>query len=282
VDPLTQMGVIAAAAVVVMVILWFVHLPLGDAGVVDFGWASSLGAAAIFVACTGDGDPVRRALLGLVVGIWAFRLGSHVLVDRVINADEEDGRYRHLRRSLKSHHAGWFLLVFLVQAAFVIVLAVPFVLAANDPRPGPSALDWAALVLWLGGLSLETIADRQLAGFKRDPDSRGRTCRRGLWRYSRHPNYFGEWLMWCSYALLGTRAPEWGWLAWSAPIFMFLLIRFVTGVPPTEAQALRSRGDDYRRYQRETNAVVPWFPRSGDDAEDGTASSPSSQGSSAA
>ena len=88
---------------------------------------------------------------------------------------------------------------------------------------------------------------------------RGRACRRGLWRVSRHPNYFFEWLTWCGIALLA--APAAGWWAALQPVAMFVLVRFVSGVPYTEMQALKSRGDDYRRYQQETNAFVPWFPR---------------------
>ncbi|MEO6596097.1 MAG: DUF1295 domain-containing protein, partial [Planctomycetota bacterium] len=86
-----------------------------------------------------------------------------------------------------------------------------------------------------------------------------RACRRGLWRYSRHPNYFFEWLSWCGIGLVAL--PAAGWLALLQPVAMFGLVRFVSGVPFTELQALKSRGDDYRRYQQETNAFVPWWPR---------------------
>ena len=84
--------------------------------------------------------------------------------------------------------------------------------------------------------------------------------RQGLWRYSRHPNYFFQWLTWVAYALMALAAP-WGWIGLLAPLLILYLIVFVTGIPPSEEQALKSRGDDYRRYQRETSAFVPWFPR---------------------
>lgn len=108
-----------------------------------------------------------------------------------------------------------------------------------------------------GGVAL---ADWQLARFKSQADSRGKTCRAGLWRYSRHPNYFFEWLHWCAYLLLALGGP-YSWLAAITPLVLLYFLLFVTGIPPTEKQALASRGDDYRDYQRTTSPFVPWFPR---------------------
>jgi len=104
------------------------------------------------------------------------------------------------------------------------------------------------------------VADAQLGAWRRDPAHRGRTCRAGLWSWSRHPNYFFELVIWAAFALGATAAPG-GALAWTAPALLALLIVRVTGIPPTEAQALRSRGDDYRAYQREVSVLVPWPPR---------------------
>jgi steroid 5-alpha reductase family enzyme len=112
-------------------------------------------------------------------------------------------------------------------------------------------------VLALAG---ETVADRQLAAWRAHPGNRGRACRAGLWRYSRHPNYFFEWLHWFAYVLLAVGSPL-AWLAWLGPLLMFASLNWITGIPYTEAQALRSRGDDYRRYQAETSRFFPWPPR---------------------
>ena len=117
------------------------------------------------------------------------------------------------------------------------------------------------VLLWAVALTGEAVADRQLARFKARPSSRGRTCREGLWRYSRHPNYFFEWLVWVAYALFALASP-YGALALICPVVMLYLLFRVTGIPATEAQALRSKGDDYRRYQATTSVFVPWFPRS--------------------
>jgi len=110
--------------------------------------------------------------------------------------------------------------------------------------------------VFAGAFLGESAADRQLQRWRAEPTNRGRTCRIGLWRFSRHPNYLFEWLHWFTYPLLGLGLPQ-GGLLWLAPAGMFLLIRFVSGVPPTEAQALRSRGDDYRDYQRSTHPFLP-------------------------
>ena len=121
-------------------------------------------------------------------------------------------------------------------------------------------LAWAGAALWIVAASLERVADRQLQRFKADPANKGRTLRTGLWRYSRHPNYFFQWLTWVAYALVALEAP-YGWIGLIAPAIMLYLILFVTGVPAAEESSLRSRGEEYRRYQRETSAFVPWFRR---------------------
>jgi steroid 5-alpha reductase family enzyme len=132
--------------------------------------------------------------------------------------------------------------------------------AAFNTRPHLSTLEILATGLWAAALAGESTADRQLARFKATPGSNGLTCRDGLWRYSRHPNYFFEWLIWVAYALFALSAP-WGPLALASPALMLFLLFRVTGIPATEAQAVRTRGDDYRRYQATTSVFVPWFPK---------------------
>ena len=121
-------------------------------------------------------------------------------------------------------------------------------------------LEWTGLALWATALAGEVLADRQLARFRGAPGNRGKTCRAGLWRYSRHPNYFFEWLIWCAYSLMTLPAP-YGWIGLANPLLMLFLILKVTGIPANEARALQTRGEDYRRYQRSTSAFVPWFPK---------------------
>lgn len=246
----------------VMLLLWFVQRRIRDAGVVDVGWAGLLGLAAIFAALTGEGDATRRAIVGIAGGVWGLRLAWHLLTDRVLFATHEDGRYLELRERMGPRIQPFLLFFFQAQAVSVALLAAPFVLAAADAGPVPGWQDLGGIVICVIGVIGESIADRQLKRFKADPANRGRTCRAGLWAWSRHPNYFFEWLIWCGFAMLAARA-SFGWAAWLAPAVILFLILKVTGIPPTERRALRTRGDDYRDYKRTTSAFFPWFPKRG-------------------
>ena len=247
-------GVILAG---LMFLLWAIHLRTRNAAIVDAGWAAGLPIAAILAAWRLNGD-VRGWLLAGMVTVWGTRLCAHLVTTRVIGHQEE-GRYVELRRQWRTHVAGKFLIFFEGQALLNVVLSIPFLIASREGGL-PGAVQIAASLLWLVALTGETWADRQLERFKQQQANRGRVCDVGLWRYSRHPNYFFEWLIWVSYALYATTSPA-GWAAWIAPgLILYFLLR-VTGIPATEAQALRSRGDAYRRYQARTSAFVPWFPR---------------------
>ncbi len=248
-------------AAVLMVVLWGVQLRTRDAGIVDVGWAGGLGAAAIVHALLADGDPERRVLVGVLGALWGWRLALHLLRDRVVGR-HEDGRYATLRAAWAASAGGAaprFFVLFQAQALLVGLLSLAFLLPAQAARPGLDALDLLGAAIWVLAIAGETLADRQLRAFRRDPGNRGRTCRSGLWRYSRHPNYFFEWVHWLAYLPLTWGAPG-AWAAALPPVLMLVFILKITGIPPTEAQALKSRGDDYRAYQRTTSAFVPWPP----------------------
>jgi steroid 5-alpha reductase family enzyme len=247
------------AASVVMAALWAWHLRTGNAGVVDAGWAASLAGMAVAYGVLGDGWPVRRWLVAGMMAAWGLRLTRYLWRDRVWRRPE-DARYADLRRTWRTALPARFFAFFQVQALLAAALSLPVALAAVDPAPGVRWTEWIALALWIASLAGETIADRQLEQFKAGATQRGRVCRTGLWRYSRHPNYFFEWLVWVAYALAATASP-WGALAWACPAVMLFLLFRITGIPATEAQALRSRGDAYRDYQRTTSVFVPWPPR---------------------
>ena len=241
-----------------MAALWALQVRTRDASHVDVGWAYLLGFLAILDAALGGGSTAHRALIAVLGGLWSLRLGTYLLVNRVLGR-EEDGRYRELRRRWGAGANRRFLVFFQAQALLDVIFSVPFLLVAFDAGAvGP--LQWAGAGLWLVGMVGESAADRQLAAWRAEPANRGLTCRAGLWRASRHPNYFFEWLIWVAFALIALAAP-YGWLGLVAPALMLFFLFRVTGIPATEAQALRSRGEDYRRYQRETSVFVPWFPR---------------------
>lgn len=252
------MAHVGIAAAIMMALLWALHFPLKDAGLVDVGWSFGLGASAVYYAFMADGDIQRRVIIALLAAFWGLRLAAHLLFDRVIPPGE-DGRYAMLREKLGPKFGMLMLPFFEFQALLVVALSLPFLLASVAERP-LAITDFLGVGVWIVGIVGETIADNQLRRFKRKPDTKGKTCRDGLWRYSRHPNYFFEWLMWVGYALIALAAPM-GWLGLTAPALILFFVLKVTGIPPTEARAIRSRGDDYRRYQRETSAFFPWFPR---------------------
>ena len=248
----------AALASVSMLALWVVQLRRRDASHVDVAWAALIACCGVLYCVLAAGDATHRVLAAVLAGVWGFRLASYLLVNRVLGK-EEDGRYRALRAKWGERANRNFLWFFQFQAAFVVFFSLPFALIAQD-EGGLGRLAWTGVAVWAAGNYGTIAADRQLAAWRADPANRGRTARHGLWAWSRHPNYFFEWVTWMGIALVTTTAP-WGWTAWSVPaVLLFLLFR-VTGIPSTEAQALRSRAD-YADYQRTTSVFVPMPPRS--------------------
>jgi steroid 5-alpha reductase family enzyme len=250
------LGVVWILAVAMMVAGWAWQRRHSNAGIVDVLWAAGLGGSAVLLGAIGDGAAPPRLLLGLLGGLWGLRLALH-LWNRM-RSGAEDGRYRYLRLLWRGSQFKFFLF-FQFQALLVALFALPFLAVSGNPLSAPP---WLALAgaIWIVSLLGEAIADAQLARFRAAPGNHGRTCCHGLWRYSRHPNYFFEWLHWFSYVALAVGAPR-SWLAWSGPLVMFVFLRWLSGVPFTEAQALRTRGDDYRDYQRRTPVLFPWFPK---------------------
>lgn len=243
-------------AAVMMTLGWQWQRRHSNAGIVDVLWAAGVGGSAAALAISGNGGGWTRVTLGGLGGLWGVRLTSH-LWGR-IRVGPEDGRYQNLR----AHWNGdqWkFFLFFQFQAVLIVLFALPFLAVARNAS-APSAWLAAGVAIWLVSVLGEALADRQLARYRADPAHNGHTCRDGLWGYSRHPNYFFEWTHWFAYPCLAHGSPL-AWLAWSGPLVMYVFLRWVSGIPYTETQALRSRGDDYRAYQRSTSMLIPWFPK---------------------
>jgi steroid 5-alpha reductase family enzyme len=249
--------VVLLASAVVMSAVWYLQLRTRNAGYVDVAWSYLMAAAAVYYAATGSGARLPRVLVAVLAVLWGLRLGTHLLLR--VSREPEDGRYRHLRQAIAGHQGKLFAF-FMFQAGLTAVFSVPFWVVAGNPRPDFGSWTLLGIAIWLVAIGGEALADRQLARFRADPAQHGKVCAIGLWRWSRHPNYFFEWLHWFTYAALAIGAPH-AWLALLGPSLMLVSLCWVTGIPFVEAQSLRSRGDAYRRYQRTTSAFIPWPPR---------------------
>ena len=253
---LLLVGSILASSV--MAALWVVQVRIWDASHVDVAWAVLTACAAVLYALLADGDTSYRVLAALLASVWGFRLGAYLFFDRVLGK-EEDGRYRSLRAKWGKRANSNFFWFFQFQAVFVVFFSLPFAFIALEPASGFDALVWVGIVVWAIGNAGTIVSDRQLAAWRADPANKGKTARRGFWSWSRHPNYFFEWINWCGIALVASTTPS-GWIAWIVPAGLLFLLFRITGIPATEAQALRSR-TDYADYQRTTSIFVPLPPR---------------------
>lgn len=236
-------------------LLWIVQMLRRDAGVVDIGWTVGVGTMAIYAAIIGDGWLPRRVVLGTMAGIWALRLAGYVLKDRILK-NSEDSRYQRLRAHWGDSANRWFFLFFTSQSLLVVLFTLPFLPAAEHATPAFTPFDGAAVAVWLLAMGGEWLADYQLARFRSVPENRNKVCRDGLWNWSRHPNYFFEWLHWFAYVLLAVGAPVF-WLALLGPAAMYLFLMKITGIPHVERESLAKRGEAYRQYQRTTSILIP-------------------------
>ena len=248
-------GFAASTALLAALYLW--QRRTHDATAVDAGWGGSLALCAVLYAVLAPGALVQRLAIAIPVGLENLRIASLV---RKRLGKGEDSRYSELRRrwNERGREQLTFAIFYEAQAFLAALLSIPALLASFNRHGSLAVVQWIGIALWVVAASLEAMADRQLAAFKAK-GGRG-VMDQGLWRYSRHPNYFFQTLTWVAYALIAVAAP-WGWLAFGAPALILYLVLFVTGVPPAEESSLRSRGEDYRRYQARTSIFVPWPPK---------------------
>jgi len=262
-----MMGVLVVAVslglAVAMSGAWLLQRSTNNAGWVDVVWSFALGGAGMVYALypLQPGPPTaRQCLIALLAACWSLRLGLHIASRTTHGA--EDARYAQFRRDWGDAFQSrmfWFLQI---QAAAAALLAVSILLAARAPQllSSPDVIAVGVLALSIIG---EAIADRQLQQFRSEPANHARVCDVGLWGWSRHPNYFFEWLGWVAYPLFAIDRHglwPWGWCALSAPVFMYWLLVHVSGIPPLEQQMLRSRGDAFRNYQARVSAFLPFPP----------------------
>ncbi len=252
---------IALASAVAMAAVWAYAMRVRNVGYVDVAWSWLMAGAAVAAGLFSQGALLPRAVVAVLGGLWGLRLGLHLW--RRVSHEPEDGRYQALREEWNGSPTKFFIF-FQMQAVVVGLFSLAFLGAAANPQAAVNVWLIAAVAMWVLAVGGESLADRQLAAFRAKADSKGKTCRAGLWAWSRHPNYFFEWLHWFAYVLVAIGSPYW-WLALLGPVVMLAFLYRVSGIPWTEQQALRSRGEDYRRYQREVSAFFPWPPRHAND-----------------
>lgn len=242
-----------------MALLWLVSLTLKNASIVDIFWGAGF-VITVWVAfwLTPEGFAARKWLLSALVTIWGLRLSLFILARNW--GKPEDFRYQAWR---KEAGAAWwwrsFFKVFLLQGVILWIVATPLLVAQFSAQPDHLTwLDYLAIPLWLIGFFFEAVGDWQLARFKANPANKGQVLRTGVWRYTRHPNYFGDATQWWAYYLLAASAG--GWWAIFSPILMTTLLLRVSGVTLLE-KTLKEEKPGYKEYAETTSEFIPWFPR---------------------
>jgi len=260
VNPWLLMGVVWAIAAVLFTLLWWWCERRRDASWVDVAWASGVGTAAVVYACLTDALLERRVLVAAMATVWALRLATH-LSRRLVRSGREDKRYARMRE-LSGDRAGLvFFAFFQMQAFWVVLLSSPMLAAISASSTSLGWLDLAGVTVWLIALAGEAWADRSLSRFAASDASRG-VCRDGLWGWSRHPNYFFEWLFWWSFVCIGVSGGPLGPLTLIGPTAILVLLFTVTGIVPAELSSLRSRGEAFAEYRRRVSVWIPLPPRS--------------------
>jgi len=251
-----------AVMLAVMIVAWFVQRLTANGGWVDVFWSFGTGicCAGVILFASQQGVLWRRALIGAVTITWSVRLGVYI-AGRVMRGSE-DVRYAALRREWGADYDRRLLRFVLIQAPVSAILAMAALYAARQPDPGFGAPDGIGLAVAFGAVIGESVADRQMKRFKSSPANKGKVCDRGLWAWSRHPNYFFEALVWLAFPIIGTDPGDgWSFSSWLAPVVMGAALRYGSGVPPLEAAMLRSKGEAYRLYQERVPALVPRRPK---------------------
>jgi steroid 5-alpha reductase family enzyme len=246
------------ACCIIMLLVWLWSYRIGNAGVVDIFWSYNFPVIALILLIFAPGFEIRKLLICSMVTIAGIRLGTHLAIRVLKHLREEEPRYAQIRKQWGDKAEVKMAFFFQAQALSNILLAIPFFVITLNTAPQLNAFEYAGAALWLISVLGEAIADAQLSAFKKDTANKGKVCDTGLWGYSRHPNYFFEWLMWVSYFVFALGSP-YGYLAIISPAIILYLLLKVTGIPTTEAQSLRSKGEAFRQYQQKVSAFVPWF-----------------------
>jgi steroid 5-alpha reductase family enzyme len=242
-----------------MTAVWLLSLVLRNAGIVDVFWGLGFVVVALVYLAGGNGFIGRRILITTLVAIWGLRLSLHILLRNW--GQEEDYRYRQWRENAGAKF-WWtsFFQVFLLQGILLWLISAPLLAAHFYDSPDRfTVVDILGALAWGVGFYFEAVGDWQLARFKSDPANKGKVMNTGLWRYTRHPNYFGDATVWWGLFIIAAATGEGVWTIFSPILMTFLLLR-VSGVAMLERKQVETK-PQYREYVENTSAFVPWFPR---------------------
>lgn len=260
-SPFILLPIVAQVAVSIVMLLVFIWAQrIKNAGVVDIFWAFNFLVIALIIYLSADGFFTRKLLVCGLAAAWSIRLGIYLLIRVGSHLNEEEGRYKQLREEWAPHTDLKFFVFFQMQAVSNVFLAIPFFVIALNRNPEMSIIEYIGASLWAFAIVGEGLSDWQLKKFKKNPANKGKVCEAGFWNYSRHPNYFFQLLIWVSVAVFALASPH-GWIGIVCPLAIGYLIFKVTGIPMTEEQSLRTKGDLYKEYQRTTSVFVPWFKK---------------------
>jgi len=253
---ITRLLIVNAALLFIYMSLWFLAARVKRRlDVVDTAWG--LGFVVAAWAVVAQQASSRSWLIAVLVSIWGVRLAAHI-GRRSLKRGSEDPRYHELSKGWQGNF--WlmaYVRVFLLQGALIWVISLPVVMAAGTRIDGLGWLSAAGSVIWIIGFGFEAVADRQLAEFI-SRKNRPKVLRTGLWRYSRHPNYFGELTQWWGIGLI-TSQTGYGWIGLLGPLTLSWLIIFISGIPPIERR--REKDAEYQAYQHRTSPLLPLPPR---------------------
>ncbi len=250
--------IVGGVIIGIMTLLWLLSLLLRNSSIVDIFWGVGFVIAGwAYFSLTPDGFIQRKWLIAVLVTIWGMRLTLHIL--RRNWKKGEDFRYQKWRNE---HGKIWWLRsyfqVFLLQGVLLWIISAPLLAAQFQARPDRLIiLDFLGALVWLIGFFFESVGDYQLSRFIKNPDNKGKIMTDGVWRYTRHPNYFGDSAQWWGYYLIAAAAGGW-WTIFS-PMIMTLFLLKVSGVALLEKTMQTRPG--YQEYMQRTSAFVPWFPR---------------------
>jgi steroid 5-alpha reductase family enzyme len=256
---MTEAMLIAAITIMcVMVATWLLSLALKNASIVDIVWGLGFVITSWVLALTIDGDSTRQILLAVMVGAWGLRLGGYLAKRNIGHG--EDWRYKAMRKK-KGARFGLISLVtvFGLQGVLMWVVSLPVMFGNSDATPGVGPLAVIGVMVWVVGLSFEAVGDWQLAKFKKDPNNAGKVMQTGLWSLTRHPNYFGDALLWWGIGIVGAETGT-GVVGFIGPVVMTVFLLRVSGVPMLE-RSLMKRREGYAEYAARTSAFIPRPPK---------------------